>query len=501
MIFNNNNSGKQVKDISFLTLPNSASNYPSFNVSSPPVAILQVQSNHFHHAQQQQHIPIMYQAPLVNQQPINLLTPSIQGNIVDGLKQNQAWLQNQYTSPYVAQRPLNQQQQQQQFISLNPFQFQSSDRSSFPQKEPIYIQQQQFPNRIDDMTLRAEQLKHQLSHIAHHQIPVTSFSNSMDLNSALIRNHFVHIKAPATTTTTSPSLSSAPQSFLVQSHANRHSSSFTNVNRHQPQRELSPQTGATEYVDPSPANKKIKTTSVKKDKKKESNDYTRPRSSSPDNKAILHSNSALTGPYSPSSEPSASENQIIESSTDSIEKAQVYEFSERNPVKAVDSPASPANTNDDIIQGSMSGERRLSNQSLQSLNENPNAPRQAIKTKKTSSKYRGVYFNKSSSSWRARIWIGGMSENLGSFPTEEEAAMAFDKRAIEIRGPTASINFPHLAGDIIVTGVVQNETIDDNSTNVLKRLRDRDILVREETPSLGSAEEHDKAYNQEHGTP
>lgn len=47
------------------------------------------------------------------------------------------------------------------------------------------------------------------------------------------------------------------------------------------------------------------------------------------------------------------------------------------------------------------------------------------------SKYKGVF--KAHNRWRARIQVRGLHANLGSFETEEEAAMAFDKKCEEYK--------------------------------------------------------------------
>ncbi|GBG34713.1 Hypothetical Protein FCC1311_109352 [Hondaea fermentalgiana] len=57
------------------------------------------------------------------------------------------------------------------------------------------------------------------------------------------------------------------------------------------------------------------------------------------------------------------------------------------------------------------------------------------------SKYRGVYWNKTCKAWRARIWAHKKSEHLGNFEDEAEAARAFDKRALEL-GRFNTLNFP-----------------------------------------------------------
>lgn len=44
--------------------------------------------------------------------------------------------------------------------------------------------------------------------------------------------------------------------------------------------------------------------------------------------------------------------------------------------------------------------------------------------------------------WLARIRVKGRTEHLGQFATPHEAAIAYDKRAIEVRGELATLNFP-----------------------------------------------------------
>jgi hypothetical protein len=61
------------------------------------------------------------------------------------------------------------------------------------------------------------------------------------------------------------------------------------------------------------------------------------------------------------------------------------------------------------------------------------------KRTKTSSPFRGV--SKSGSGWRARITKFGKNLELGTFLTEQEAALAYDAKAKEIFGEFATPNF------------------------------------------------------------
>lgn len=45
--------------------------------------------------------------------------------------------------------------------------------------------------------------------------------------------------------------------------------------------------------------------------------------------------------------------------------------------------------------------------------------------------------------WVAQISHSGTTRRLGRFETAEEAALAFDAAAIELRGQAAELNFPH----------------------------------------------------------
>lgn len=69
------------------------------------------------------------------------------------------------------------------------------------------------------------------------------------------------------------------------------------------------------------------------------------------------------------------------------------------------------------------------------------------KTRKNTSGYKGVYWNKKSGKWKAQIGyrINGARKvkGLGYFDDLTEAAKAYDRAAVEMHGEFARINFPH----------------------------------------------------------
>lgn len=65
--------------------------------------------------------------------------------------------------------------------------------------------------------------------------------------------------------------------------------------------------------------------------------------------------------------------------------------------------------------------------------------RNKSKQKNTSSKYKGV--TKVSNGWKAHISINNKDIHIGYFKTEDDAARAYDSRAIEEFGEHAKLNF------------------------------------------------------------
>lgn len=68
---------------------------------------------------------------------------------------------------------------------------------------------------------------------------------------------------------------------------------------------------------------------------------------------------------------------------------------------------------------------------------------QNIRTKAGgTSKYRGVSWQKKNQNWIAQIKCGGKHMHIGSFQTQKEAAQAYDRKAKELHGEFANLNFP-----------------------------------------------------------
>lgn len=94
--------------------------------------------------------------------------------------------------------------------------------------------------------------------------------------------------------------------------------------------------------------------------------------------------------------------------------------------------------------------KRNQSNTIENLRLVSNSQNQANKTKQktykgkpTTSKYKGVIFRKDKQKrqWQARIRYEKKLINIGMFSSEEEAAKAYDKKAIELYGEYARLNF------------------------------------------------------------
>lgn len=105
------------------------------------------------------------------------------------------------------------------------------------------------------------------------------------------------------------------------------------------------------------------------------------------------------------------------------------------------------------------------------------------KTSDNTSKHRGVSLRKSNGKWMARIGNGkGGYEYLGDFVTEELAALAYNKRAVEIHGSDAILNDINIpcAIDIVDAGIVEFIYRDNyRSDKGLQHLMSCGIVVRQ----------------------
>jgi len=60
----------------------------------------------------------------------------------------------------------------------------------------------------------------------------------------------------------------------------------------------------------------------------------------------------------------------------------------------------------------------------------------------SSSRFKGVNWQKHTQKWRAEIRVNGVNYSLGYFTSEEDAARAYDAAALQHFGEFAKVNFP-----------------------------------------------------------
>lgn len=85
-----------------------------------------------------------------------------------------------------------------------------------------------------------------------------------------------------------------------------------------------------------------------------------------------------------------------------------------------------------------SGDDRIEN--LRPASDSENAANRKKSTKICTSKYLGVHFEKSRNLWKTKINKNGKSTEIGRFKTEAEAALAYNRKAVEYHGEFANLN-------------------------------------------------------------
>jgi hypothetical protein len=78
---------------------------------------------------------------------------------------------------------------------------------------------------------------------------------------------------------------------------------------------------------------------------------------------------------------------------------------------------------------------------LRLANHSQNVCHRRKLNKSSSSRYKGIYFNKQIRKWRAQIHVNRKFKQIGYFKDEIEAAKAYDRAAKKYHGEFASLNF------------------------------------------------------------
>ena len=85
-------------------------------------------------------------------------------------------------------------------------------------------------------------------------------------------------------------------------------------------------------------------------------------------------------------------------------------------------------------------EKRSNNHDVRTATPSQNGANASKWSKKTSSKYKGVYWNTGCNKWLAKIGVNRKRIHLGVFIQEVDAAKAYNKAAVEYFGDFAKIN-------------------------------------------------------------
>ena len=88
-------------------------------------------------------------------------------------------------------------------------------------------------------------------------------------------------------------------------------------------------------------------------------------------------------------------------------------------------------------------DRNTKNNSLSNLRwvtNQQNCMNQSKSKSNTSSQYKGVSWDKQNNKWQSQIQFNGKNIHLGRFLDEEDAALAYDQKAIELFGEFSSLN-------------------------------------------------------------
>jgi len=97
----------------------------------------------------------------------------------------------------------------------------------------------------------------------------------------------------------------------------------------------------------------------------------------------------------------------------------------------------PAGMEVDHINGNGLDNRKCN---LRLATSSQNKRNQRKQRRKTSSKYKGVYWHKRDKVWVVRIQAEGKEKYIGSYKTEQEAALAYNEAALKYHGEYAKLN-------------------------------------------------------------